>query len=218
MTNFPRSPKTLKGGFVLMDADGRQVLRTIAFQYNPETVSRTLAPRAARIDSGDRLEALRLTGPPIETMKIEIELDATDRLERPSENQDAVSNGISADLATFELIIAPAVADLDAAAALAGSGTLEILPVPSPMVLLILGRNRVLPVRITDFSIVEEAFDTRLNPIRTRISLGLRLLSTEDLAAGSKGAELYLTAARRREQLARSRPTSMQSLGLTVAP
>lgn len=218
MTTFPRSPKTLKGGFVLMDADGKHVLGSVPFQYNPETVSRSLAPRAAKVDSGDRLEALRLTGPPIETMKLEIELDATDGLEKPTENQDAVANGIASDLAMFELIVSPAVADLDAAAALASSGTLEILPKASPLVLLVLGRNRVLPVRITDFSVVEEAFDTQLNPIRARVGLGLRLLSTEDLPAGSKGAELYLTAARRREQLAKGRPASIQTLGLTVAP
>lgn len=218
MTTFPRAPKTLQGGFVLMDTEGKRVLRTVVFQYNPETVSRTLAPRSAKVDSGDRLEALRLTGPPVETMKLEIEFDATDRLEKPVENQDAVANGIAADLALFETIVSPAVADLDAAAALAASGTLEIFPEASPLVLLVLGKNRVLPVRITDFTVVEDAFDTQLNPIRARVGLGLRLLSTEDLAAGSKGAELYLTAARRREQLAKGRPGTMAALGLTVTP
>lgn len=218
MTSFPGSPRTLKGGFVLMDADGKAVLRTVAFQYNPDGVSRTLTPRGAKIDAGDRLEGLRLVGPPVETIKIEIELDATDRLEKPGSNADTVANGIAADLAELESIISPAPDDIAAADSLARSGTLEVLPLPSPLVLLALGRNRLIPVRITEFSIVEEAFDTQLNPIRARVSLGMRALSIDDLAFGSKGAELFMVAARRRDKMAKRRPPNMQVLGLTGVP
>lgn len=218
MTSFPGSPKTLKGGFILMDAEGKTVLRTVAFQYNPDSLSRTLTPRGAKIDAGDRLEGLRLTGPPIETIKLEIELDATDRLEKPSANQQTVNNGIAPELADLETIIAPDTADVTAANQLAQTGTLEVLPLPSPLVLLVLGTNRTIPVRITEFSIVEEAFDTRLNPIRARITLGLRALSIDDLAFGSKGAELFMVGAKRREKLSRRQPPSVQALGLASAP
>lgn len=218
MTSFPGSPRTLKGGFVLMDADGKAVLRTVAFQYNPDGLSRTLTPRGAKIDAGDRLEGLRLVGPPIETIKIEIEVDATDRLEKPGSNADTIANGIAADLAELEAIISPAPDDIAAADALARSGTLEVLPLPSPLVLLALGRNRLVPVRITEFSIVEEAFDTQLNPIRARVSLGMRALSIDDLAFGGKGAELFMVAARRRDKMAKRRPPNMQALGLTGVP
>lgn len=218
MTSFPGSPRTLKGGFVLMDADGKAVLRTVAFQYNPDSLSRTLTPRGAKVDAGDRLEGLRLVGPPIETIKIEIEIDATDRLEHPASNADTVANGIAAELADLEMIISPAPDDIAAADGLARSGTLEVLPLPSPLVLLALGRNRLIPVRITELSIVEEAFDTQLNPIRARVSLGLRALSIDDLAFGSKGAELFMVAARRRDRMAKRRPPNMQALGLTGVP
>jgi hypothetical protein len=218
MTSFPGSPRTLKGGFVLMDADGKAVLRTVAFQYNPDSLSRTLTPRGAKVDAGDRLEGLRLVGPPIETIKIEIEIDATDRLEHPASNADTVANGIAAELAELEMIISPAPDDIAAADGLARSGTLEVLPLPSPLVLLALGRNRLIPVRITEFSIVEEAFDTQLNPIRARVSLGMRALSIDDLAFGSKGAELFMVAARRRDRMAKRRPPNMQALGLTGVP
>lgn len=218
MTSFPRSPKTLKGGFILMDSEGKQVQRTIAFQYNPDTVSRTLTPRAAAGDAGDRLEALRLTGTPVESMKIDIELDATDRLERPGDNPETVANGIAPELADLEMMISPASADLESANRLALTGTIEVLPLPSPMLLLVFGANRTLPVRISDFSIVEEEFDVNLNPIRARISLGLRLLSIDDLAYGSKGAELFMVALKRREQLSRRKPPAIQSLGLKSAP
>ena len=218
MTTFPGSPKTLRGGLVVMDADGKVVQRTVAFQYNPEGVHRSLTPRGAKIDAGDRLEGLRLIGPPIETIKLDIELDATDRLEHPQQNQATVDDGIAPELAELETIITPDPGTIEAADALARSGTLEVLPLPSPLVLLVLGRNRLVPVRITEFSVVEEAFDTRLNPIRARISLGLRVLSIDDLAFGSKAAQLFMTAARRRDSLAKRKPPNMQALGLTGVP
>ena len=77
-----------------------------------------------------------------------------------------------------------------------------------------LGRNRILPVRVTEFGIIEEAFDTQLNPIRAKISFGLRVLSIDDLEFGSKGAELFMVAARRREKLAHRKPPSMQAFGI----
>jgi hypothetical protein len=201
-----------------MDAAGKQVLRTVVFQYNPDTLSRTVAPRAAKAEAGDRLEALRLIGPPVETIKLEIELDATDRLEHPTQNSETVKNGITPELADLETIISPAVADIQSANQKAQTGTLEILPLPSPLVLLVLGANRTLPVRITDMSMVEEAFDTQLNPIRAKVSLGLRVLSSDDLAMGSKGAELYIAHAQRREKLAARKPPNIQALGLKAVP
>ncbi|MEV6055673.1 hypothetical protein [Streptomyces sp. NPDC052107] len=218
MTTFPGSPRTVRGGFVVMDGDGRAVVRTVPFQYNPETLTRTLTPRGAATDTGDRLDALRLVGPPVETMKLEIVLDATDRLEKPDQNPTTVAEGIAADLAELETMISPATADLVAAEALARRGTLEILPLPSPLLLLVLGVNRTLPVRITEFTVTEEAFDTRLNPILARVGLGVRALSFDDLPPGSKGAELFLTAARRRERLAARRGAGLQSVGLSRVP
>jgi hypothetical protein len=218
MSASPRSPRTLKGGFVLMDGDGRAVLRTITFQYNPDLLTRTLTPRQAASETGDRLEALRLRGAPVETLRLEIEFDATDRLEQPDRNKETVDNGILPDLAQLETIISPQVADLIAADGLADQGTLEILPLPSPLVLLVLGPRRVLPVRVTEFSIVEEAFDTRLNPILAKVTLGLRLLSNDDLTYGSKGAALFFAQAQRRESFAQRTAPALAALGMTGAP
>jgi hypothetical protein len=218
MTTFPGSPKTLMGGFILMDVEGKTVLRTIVFQYNPDTLTRSLTPRGAKAEAGDRLEALRLVGPPVETIKLEIELDATDRLEKPASNPETARNGITPELAELETMISPATADLDAANRMAQTGTLEVLPMPSPLVLLVLGANRTVPVRITDLSITEEAFDTQLNPIRARVGVNMRSLSIDDLAFGTKGAELFMTAAKRREKLATRKPPAVQSLGLKGAP
>jgi hypothetical protein len=42
MTTFPNSPRLLKGGIVLIDPDTSAVVRVIALQYNPDTLTRTL--------------------------------------------------------------------------------------------------------------------------------------------------------------------------------
>lgn len=218
MSFSPRTPRTLQGGLVLMDSDGRALLRTVAFQYNPDSISRTLQARIAQVDTGDRLEGLRLRGAPLETLKLDIELDATDRLERPDQNPETVENGLLPELADLETIISPLADDLLSAEQLANSGTLEILPLPSPLVLLTLGPKRVLPVRITDFTILEEAFDTRLNPIRVKISLGFRLLSSDDVVYGSKAAALFFTALQTKERFTRRKPPNLGSIGLPGVP
>jgi hypothetical protein len=69
------SPRLLKGGIVLIDPDTSAVQRIIALQYNPDTLSRTLQPQAIK-ETGDRSEALRLTGPPVETIKVDAQIDA----------------------------------------------------------------------------------------------------------------------------------------------
>src|ERR1019366_6371284 len=65
----------------------------------------------------------------------------------------------------------PAVETLLADDAMANSGTLEIIPLEQPLTLFIWSKSRVVPVRLTEFSITEEAFDTALNPIRAKASL-----------------------------------------------
>ena len=47
-------------------------------------------------------------------------------------------------------------------------------------------------MRLTEFSITEEA-DTNLNPIRAKVSLGLRVLSYNDLPTSHPGYSLFLS-------------------------
>src|SRR5712692_4282999 len=101
MSTFPGSPKVLKGGIVLVDPDTGTVLRVIPLQYNPDTLSRSLQIRGTTGESGDRLEALRLTGPPAETIKLEAEIDATDQLEFPDQNPTIAQLGLHAQLAAL---------------------------------------------------------------------------------------------------------------------
>ena len=107
MTTFPGSPRLLKGGIVLIDPETSAVQRIITLQYNPNTLTRTLQVQGMDGEGGDRSEALRLKGPPVETLKLDAEIDATDQLEFPDENKNAVEGGIHPQLAVLETIIYP---------------------------------------------------------------------------------------------------------------
>jgi hypothetical protein len=202
MTSFPGSPKLLKGGIVLIDPETSAVQRMITLQYNPDTLTRTLQVQGVGGEGGDRSEALRLKGPPVETIKLEAEIDATDQLEFPDQNRDAVEAGIHPALAALETVIYPTSSQLLSNNRLAQAGTLEIAPMETALTLFIWSKNRILPVRLTDFSITEEAFDTNLNPIRAKVSLGMRVYSVDDLGFDHKGGSLYMSYHQNKERLA----------------
>lgn len=218
MTGFTRSPPLVKGGLVLLDPVTGALLRAIALQYNPDSLTRSLQLQGAG-DGADRLEALRLKGPPVETLRLEAELDATDQLEFPDDHHTAVEVGLAAQLAALEQTLYPELSQLVANDALAARGAIEILPATAPLMLLVWGSARVVPVRLTEFSIVEEAFDPALNPIRAKLSLGLRVLSINDLPFGSRAGSLYLAHQRRVETLAqRAGSAALSVLGLQGVP
>ena len=199
---FTGSPRVLKGGLVLLDPERGNVLRIIVLQYNPDTLTRSLQTQGMSGESGDRLEALRLKGPPVETIKLDAEIDATDQLEHPDHNPAAVDLGIQPQLAAMETIVYPRAAQLQQSESLALSGTIEIAPLEAPLTVFVWSRNRVVPVRLTDFSITEEAFDPSLNPIRAKVSLGMRVLTVNDLGPNHRGASLFKAYHQQKETLA----------------
>lgn len=202
MTTFPGSPRILKGGIVLLDPDTFTVLPNgiIVLQYNPDSLSRTLKIQGAE-EGGDRSEALRLKGPPVETFKVDAEIDATDQLEVGDQN--TIQNGIFPQLCALETIVYPSSTTLQNNFNLSQAGTLEIMPIQAPFTLFVWSAKRIVPVRITDLSITEEAFDPTLNPIRAKVSLGLRTLSIDDLFFTDKGGSLYMVYQQQKEALAR---------------
>jgi hypothetical protein len=214
MSSYPRSPRLIKGGIVLVDAGSGAIRRVIGLQYNPDSLSRSLGIQAAH-GAGDRLEAMRLIGPPTETIKLDAEIDTTDQLEFPEKNRDAAELGVFPQLAALETLVYPTSASLQSANGLASAGTLEIAPAEAPLTLFVWSKARVLPVRITDFSITEEAFDPNLNPIRAKISLGMRVLSVSDLGFAHRGGSLFMAYLQSKEQLAtRSAAGAFSMLGI----
>lgn len=218
MTTFPRSPRLLKGGIVLIDPDTSAVKRIIALQYNPEKLTRTLQGQT-KAEDGDRSQALRLKGPPVETYKLDAEIDAADQLEFPDDHEEIKKNGITPILSALEIIIYPESSQLLNNNSLAASGTLEIAPTEAPLMLFVWSKNRVLPVRLTDFSITEEAFDPNLNPIRAKISLGMKVLTVNDLGFDHKGGGIYMAYHQQKEQLAAKFKTGeLSTLGIGEIP
>ncbi len=212
MTTFPNTPRLLKGGIVLMDSETSAVQRIISLQYNPDTLTRTLQVQGVG-EGGDRSEALRLKGPPVETIKLDAEIDATDQLELA--DSKALELGIHPQLAALETIVYPSSSQLLENNRLAQVGTLEIAPMQAPLTLFIWSKNRILPVRLTEFSITEEAFDTSLNPIRAKVGLGMRVLNVNDLGFSHKGGSLFMIYQQQKEHLAaRAQGGTTSTLGI----
>jgi hypothetical protein len=219
---FPNSPKLARGGLVLLDPASGRLLKVISFQYNPDTLTRTLTPQGIGPEPGDRLEALRLKGPPIETIKLEAEIDATDALETPTAtaaDQTVATVGLLAYLSSLELIITPPTSQLLTDDVLAQAGMIEIAPVEAPLTVFAWGHNRVVPVRLTEYSVTEHAFDTSLNPTRATASLTMRVLTVYDLGFAVPGGLLYLLHQQAKERLAGELPAAtIGDLGITAFP
>lgn len=189
MTSFSGSPRVMKGAIIGLDLFN-PLASVVVFQYNPDTMTRTLRGQGSG-DGGAPSEAMRLKGAPIETIKLDVEIDATDQLEKG--DGIATTLGIYPQLSALEMLLYPKSALVIANTALMALGTLEVLPPVGPFTLLVWGLKRVLPVRLTDLTITEDAYDVGLNPIRAKASLGLRVLSYNDLSLNSPRDFIFLT-------------------------
>jgi hypothetical protein len=179
----------MKGAIVGIDPFN-PLASIIVFQYNPDTLTRTLTAQTTGGQGGDRSEALRLKGAPTEEIRLDVELDATDQLEKA--DGLTVAMGIYPQLSALEMLIYPKSALVIANTVLLAAGSIEVIPAIAPLTLFVWGPQRILPVRVTSFSITEEAHDTNLNPIRAKVSLGLRVLSYNDLSLTHPGYSLFL--------------------------
>ncbi len=188
MTTFPGSPRVQKGAIIGLDPFN-PLASVIVFQYNPDTLTRTITARTTG-DSADRGEALRLKGPPEEKIGLEVDIDATDQLERAQ--FPATALGIYPTLASLEMLLYPKSVLTIANEVLAAAGVIEIIPPEAPLTLFVWGFKRVVPVRLSQFTITEEAFDPDLNPIRAKVRLDLQVLTYQDLGLPSVGGALFM--------------------------
>jgi hypothetical protein len=191
MSSFPGSPRLIKGAIVGIDPFN-PLASIIVFQYNPDTMTRSLTARAAGggAQGGARSEALRLAGAPNETISLAVEIDATDQLD----SGDALGTtlGIYPQLSALEMLLYPKSAVVIANTVLAAVGTIELVAPEAPLTLFIWGIKRIVPVRLSSFSIAEEAYDVNLNPIRAKVTLGMQVLSYSDLSLTNPGYYVFL--------------------------
>ncbi|MFC8095403.1 hypothetical protein [Streptomyces sp. NPDC057301] len=203
-TGYTRTPKLLKGALIQFSAPLLvPVPSLIVFQYNPESLARTLRPWAppeagpdgAATSGQGRQQQAGLAQPydPQEEFTVVLELDAADALEYPESHPVAALSGVADRLAALEMLLYPA--PDDAAGLLSGSlgvsvsvsvggleigasAEVEIVPSPEvPVVLFFWGPGRIVPVRITSFAVEEQAFSPLLYPIRAKVSMGMRVLA-----------------------------------------
>jgi hypothetical protein len=213
MSTFPGSPKVLKGAIVGVSVID-PLSSIVLFQYNPDTLTRTLRVNAAGSE-GDKSEALRLAGPPDETIRLDIEIDAADQL--ADGDSEAAALGVYPALSRLELLLYPGAAVTIANEALTLLGVIEVIPPEAPLTLLVWGPKRVLPIRLTGFTITEEAFDPDLNPIRAKVSLDVSVLNYHDLGLVSVGGALFMAHQIAKEAMAKvGRPTSLSAVGAST--
>lgn len=215
----PVSPKLLRGGLVVVDSDSGVVVRVITFQYNPDSLSRSFQFKAGGGEGGARSEALRIAAVPSQSITAEIELDAADALAAPDANAEITEHGLASQLAAIESLVYPtAAAVLDAAASMA-AGELEIVAANGPVVLFAFGRRRILPVRITELTVTEEAFDPNLRPIRAKVRLGLKVLTAGDVGTTGPAGGFAVAAHQQMERLATAaRGGRLSDLGVEQLP
>ena len=193
------SPRLRKGAILTLEPNTGIQLGAIYLQYNPESITRSLKPQAVG-DEPDRTEILRLKGPPIETLRCTVEIDATDQLADSDPN--AISMGVQPQLAALELLVYPSSTTLIVNEALSLVGTVEILPMESALTVFVWNSRRITPVRLTSLEITEEAFDPKLNPIRAKVALEMRVLSVSDVGFLTPAGALYMVYQLSKEAMA----------------
>ena len=206
-SDFTNSPRFLKGALVAYDSQtpGSQP-RVIAFQYNPEQMKRTLEKKAVESKGGSsqasKEDVLRAGGPPSESIQLTVVLDASDQLAEPDRNKVVAENGLYPILSTLEMLLYPPTSLVHDIEAQAGKGQAQISPADLPLVLLVWGKTRVVPVLLSSFSISEESFDVNLNPIRAKVDLSMKVLTYLELKKDTIGYDSYLSYQRNKEQQA----------------
>ena len=198
MTTFTGSPRILKGALVAVKPPD-QIVSTILFQYNPTTLNRTIEAQTTKAE-GNRADSTRFKGAPVETISLQITLDATDPLEKGA--SAAVLKGLHPQLAALEMLLYPDLQHINLNTTLLNAGVIEIIPPTAPLVLFVYGPQRILPVSLTSFQISEEFHDPLLNPIRATVNLSMQVLSYNDLSPDHRGHALFLAHQAAKDMLA----------------
>lgn len=208
-TGYSRSPRLLKGALIQFSAPMLiPIPNIIIFQYNPETMTRTLVPWApaqpqVTYNEDGSVKESKLTGEqrnqlsqpfdPQETFSLTLELDAADALEHPASHPVATIAGVADRISAMEMLCYPPGAGaigglLNVSVSVSLSSGVQFGAAADvvkrrqvPIVLFFWGPGRIVPVRITSFSVEEQQYSPLLYPVRAKVSIGLRVLDENDL-------------------------------------
>ncbi len=216
----PLRPNLLKGALAVYPKQTPGTTPSlIVFQFNPEAVKRTLAHRApppptSGASGTAKEDVLRVAGPPVETISLTVDMHAADQLQEPEQNTAVAEHGLHPALATLELLMYPPTLDAITIKQQADKGKVQINPADLPLVLLVWGKSRVVPVKLTSFAISEEAFDTRLNPIAAKVELAMQVLTYMEFDDSSIGRDAFIAYQTAKEELARKSVPSANLTGI----
>lgn len=183
--SFPRLIKKQQGALMRFESSDRVSAPVIIpFQFNPETMQRSFSPwkppepQSSQASGQTQVQANPVAQPwdPAETIKLKLEFDATDELEFPELFPNTVSRGVEPRLTALVQLIAPQ----PTAPTQSATGPQERLV---PVVFFSWGPRRTMPVRITEFSINEQAFNPNLLPIRAEVDITMLVLTDQYLQA-----------------------------------
>jgi hypothetical protein len=193
-----------KGAIVGLDVFN-PVASVVVFQFNPEKLTRTLKPQTSG-GEGSIFETQRLKGAPEETIKMELVFDAADALAEGDGITETL--GLYPQLSALEMLVYPKSALVITNSVLLAKGVIEVIPPTGPLTLFVWGPQRIVPVQIKEFSIEEQTYDSKLNPIKAKVGLSLKVLSYNDLALVHPGYWIFLL-----HQVAKEVFATMGSIG-----
>lgn len=177
----------------------------IIFQFNPETMTHSWTqPQAASSGTSSRgggnANPLAVSGLPGESFSFTLVMDTVDMIADGSPIAEGIAkvSGVYTRLAALEMLQYPTGAfgggllgSVSASVSIGGasiggsaSASAAQRPVPSmqvPTVLFVWGPGRIVPVRVTNLSITEKLYDSLLNPIHAEATIGLRVLTPDEL-------------------------------------
>ena len=208
----PRRPLLLKGALIEFSKRFiHSVPNIIVFQYNPEMMTRKLeawytggADNGPDGGGGEPVNA-QPHDPP-ESFDLALEFDAADDLENPLTKGIAIISGVSRRIAALEMLLYPEEDDngllVSAAQALSAAISNSIVvgtkPIPRgkvPDLLFCWGPGRIVPVRLTSFSVEEQAYSPQLSPLRAKVTIGLKIVQPRNLPCSNEtSSELLKTA------------------------
>lgn len=193
MSELSNKPRIQKGAIISFDIYN-PVAGIIRFQYNPDTLSRSVKARSGKVKGDkEKADSSSFGGAPIEEISLKIELDATDANLAEKNNKITHDYGIYPQLSALEMLLYPKTLEVLSNDILAKAGTMEVVSSKIPFTLFIWGIKRVLPVRLSSLSIEEQAYDDLLNPIRATVSLTLEVLSYNDFSSKHPGFWTFMT-------------------------
>jgi len=212
MISALRSSNILQGAFVSVADTG--AMDVLSFQFNPSSMKRSLQPQMVGGEEQDRSMAVRFKGAPTQTIDVSVEFDASTGLDVG--NSTEVDNGVYAQLSALELLASPSISVINTMQSNLASGVLEVAPMSAPNLYFVWGPSRVLPVRLTQYSITEDMFSATLNPIRASVSITMRVLNYSDLDSSNKAYHQYMVYQQTMERIAGQAHGNIKTTGTKI--